>query len=312
VLNESGHATRTNLLDPEVNDMIFADKRDKILDLCQKIKMPEAMTTRVLEQLEQYDFAPLSQGIDRLVDPTRNEEGFRLIQDQLKDQPQAQSIWLAAYLIAALQTHHLYQLKGIDDAIYYETMACFTRFVNEHLESYGDYGFDRAFWPHRQTSLRLFRLGTLEFEMVNYSGQDLLLDGAVVLRSGEPILSVHIPGDARLGGENCHASYEQAKTFFARFYPEFLYKEIYTHTWLLSPALRELLPPESNIMNFQKDYAICRVVEKDNGYIVWVYKNPKLSPEDFPEKTALQRAIKRHVLRGGWIGSAAGVVRINQ
>ena len=60
--------------------MIFADKKDAILDLCQKIKMPEAMTGLVLEQLEQFDFAQFSQGIDRLVDPARNEEGFRLIQ----------------------------------------------------------------------------------------------------------------------------------------------------------------------------------------------------------------------------------------
>lgn len=289
--------------------MFFTDKKDEIRGLCQKIKMPEEMTKVVVELLEQYDFSPLRQGLDMLVDPTSHEDGFRLIQDKLQNQPNAQSIWLSVYLVAALQTHRLYQFKGIDDSIFYETMGCFTRFVNEHLESYGTYSFDRAFWPHRQTSLRLFRLGTLEFERVNYKGQDLLLDGVVVLRSGEPILSVHIPGDARLGGENCHASYDQAKEFFARFYPEFHYKAFFTHTWLLSPALQQLLPQESNILNFQKDYAICHMDEKDNGYIVWVFKSPKLKPEDFPEKTTLQRTIKNHVLRGGLVGSAAGIVR---
>ena len=290
--------------------MIFADKKDEIQGLCQTIKMPVEMTEKVCELLEQYDFAPLSQGLEMLVDPAHNEDGFRLIQEKLQHQANSPTIWLAAYLVAALQTHRRYLLKGIDDSIYYDTMACFTRFVNEHRESYGTYSFDRAFWPHRQTSLRLFRLGTLEFEMVHYTGQDLSLDGDVVLRSGEPILSVHIPGDAQLGGENCHASYDQAKEFFARHYPEFQYKAIYTHTWLLSPTLKQLLPQESNILNFQRDYAICHIDEKDNGYVVWVFKNPKLKPEDFPEKTTLQRTIKSHVLGGGLVGSAAGIVRM--
>ena len=38
-----------------------------------------------------------------------------------------------------------YQKAGISEQMFADTMKCFPRFVREHKECFGDYGFDRAF-----------------------------------------------------------------------------------------------------------------------------------------------------------------------
>ena len=56
--------------------------------------------------------------------------------------------------------------KDLPEDVWLDTMKCFSRFVGEHRNSYGWEGFDRGFWTVRQVRASLFRLGELEYEMV--------------------------------------------------------------------------------------------------------------------------------------------------
>ncbi len=80
-------------------------------------------------------------------------------------------------------------------------------------------------------------------------------------------------------------------------------------SWLLSPALKILLPRTSKIIKFQEMFEICSVNEKDMSFMEWVYKRRDIPLETLPENTSLQRNMKRFLLSGGQIGEASGKLK---
>lgn len=202
---------------------------------------------------------------------------------------------LALMLRAALRSLEMYEKRGISRQVFVDTMGCFSRFVREHKESFGRYGFDREFWTGRQLSLNLFRLGTLEYEHS--------LDG------DEKIISIHIPSDADLSAQAIEESVSFSKEFLAKFDGEYADVKYTCFSWLLAPALKQVLPPQSRILYFQSLFDVKTVQEDNDGYKLWVYKNSALKPEEFPENTTLQRNLKKYVLAGGKVGEAYGIMR---
>jgi len=202
---------------------------------------------------------------------------------------------LKSALTGALELKKEYRRRGIQEKIFFDTMGCFSRFVREYKESYGAYGFDRDWWTGRQLSLSLVRLGELEYEFSRLKG--------------EKAISVHIPSDADLSPERVSLSLSESDWFMERYFPEYFCKEYFCESWLLSPALKTLLPPISNIVRFAERFKLIETNENATDYIQWVYKKPGLSAECFPENTSLQRNIKRYVLSGGKIGEATGVLK---
>lgn len=182
--------------------------------------------------------------------------------------------------------------------VFVDTMKCFTRFVQEHFQSYGAYGFDRGFWTTRQINAKLFRLGELEYEL---------------LREGEKRdISLHIPSDCRLEASLLNESVEKAKAFFTQYFPEWQDAPMVCESWLLSPALKELLPPDSRILRFQRafDLTPCKDDERE-AVLQWVFhlappQQEGVSLSALPEDTGLQRGMKRFLLSGGVIHAARG------
>lgn len=202
---------------------------------------------------------------------------------------------LSVQLTGALLAREQYIKKGISDEIFLDTMGCFNRFVREHRESFGAYGFDRWWWTGRQLSLTLFRIGALEYELCTEDGENLI--------------SVHIPSDADLSDGAVDKSLISARAFLKEYFPAYGDAEFHCHSWLLSPVLGQLLPAESRINKFRKRFTILGFDENADDYKLWVYKNKSLSLEEFPENTTLQRVMKAHLVRGGKVGAAWGKIR---
>ena len=164
---------------------------------------------------------------------------------------------LALYLAAACRTREKYRMMCIPDEIFRDTMGCFSRFLREAKARSGRFIFDRAFWAWRHLACRLFRLGTLEFEYRAAGADEPLPSG---IGPGTPVLSVHISSDARLSDDALPGSYGQADEFFALHGPALcksgMPRAVLCGTWLLSPALRALLSPDSGISRFGRDYNI--------------------------------------------------------
>lgn len=215
---------------------------------------------------------------------------------------------LAVHLAAAELTRQRYRAAGVDETVFIETMRCFPRFLTETHTDTGRWVFDRAFWTWRQLSCRLFRLGALEFE---YRMADETPPPG--LKAGDALLAVHIPSDARLTDEALCASYAGMRRFFAgegaAFCTQGAPRAVTCGTWLLAPALQPLLPAGSGIRRFASDYVLFAVDEADESFYQWLFGG--FAPVgQLPERTSLQRAVKKHLLQGGKLGSARGVLQI--
>lgn len=260
--------------------------------LCRKINMPEEVTRKLVEldsTLEQYPCQEL------LMQEETWAEGLEQIKATLGEDPNGLKR-LCCMLRCALKAREEYDRLGISEEIYVDSMAAFSRFVREHMESYGCYGFDRGFWTTRQVSSKLFRIGQLEYELTT-------LEGA-------PVVSLHIPTDVDLRPEVLRPSVKAGMEEFFRIFPEYVGKTVYCHSWLLSPLLKDFLPENSNILKFQEMFDMEPEGIPGNGVVLWVFKNPKLPKEQYPENTSLQRKLKQFFLNDGQFVEGKGYLRL--
>lgn len=268
--------------------------------LCHAIDLPGECRSHVRCFHQSHGFeALLPQArplLKALLIPAAWDDALARLKALIGDDPRGMKV-LTFMLVCCGETWDSYQSLGISDDIYIETLKCFTRFINEHLESYGTFGFDRDFWTMRQLSARLFRLGTLEFELTEDRGQKAV--------------HVHIPSDADLSPQARHRSYDTARDFIARLFPAYEGVPFLCTSWLLSPALKECLPESSRILSFQSEYKVTEVFPDHDQFLTWVYKRPDIPLADLPESSTLQRNLKKYLLAGGRIGEAAGVLDLH-
>jgi len=260
-------------------------------ELCRKINMPEEVTRRILQIHRTLEVFPC---LDLLMQEETWAEGLDRLKDALGEDPGGFKR-LCCMLRCALMTKERYDRLGISERIYIDTMAAFSRFVREHRESFGTYGFNRGSWTPRQVSARLFRIGQLEYELT-------ALEGA-------PIVSLHIPTDVDLHPEVLVPSIREGLAELYRCFPEYEGKPIYCHSWLMSPLLKEMLPEGSNILRFQELFDMTPETTPGNDVLLWVFKNYKLPKEELPENTSLQRKLKRFYLDGGQFREGIGYLR---
>jgi hypothetical protein len=124
---------------------------------------------------------------------------------------------------------------------------------------------------------------------------------------GDKLISVHIPSDAVMIREKLDQSYEMAKSFFNKYFPDYSDVVMYSRTWLLDPELKTLLPRDSKILSFQSDYKITKIADVDSGVIKWVYKKNYDDYTQLPENTTLQRNLKKYLLSGRKISLVTGI-----
>ena len=259
--------------------------------LCRNINMPEEVTAQLLAI---HRTLPVFPCLDLLMEEATWEEGLKQLKAALGEDPDGLK-QLCCMLRCALRTWERYEKLGISEEIYIASMAAFSRFVREHMESYGRYGFDRGFWTTRQVSAKLFRIGQLEYELTAVKGQ--------------PMVSLHIPTDVDLRPEILRPSVKEGLEEFFRIFPDYAKTTVFCHSWLMSPMLKDFLPEGSNILRFQELFDIDPEGTPDDGVVQWVFRNPKLAPRDFPENTSLQRKLKQFFLAGGRFLEGKAILR---
>ena len=268
-----------------------------IEEICSRIEMPEEATGRILEAAEKVQDADVKALTEKLTLPDAYAAAQKELEEKLKEDKQGFQM-LACMLNAARLTRENYRKKGIGEDIFKATMKCFTRFVTEYKESYGEYGFDRAFWTGRQLSMLLFRIGELEYEVLDAS-----------CRYQRQAVDRHIPSDALLVREKCHESCTAAQGFIAKYFPEHTGEPFMCCSWLLSPALEELLPENSKINCFRREFEITEWEKDSTEFLQWVFKREDIPVKELPEDTSLQKKMKQYLLRGGKVGEATGKLK---
>lgn len=270
----------------------------KISDLCRAISMPEEVSRYVAEFDAGFDYGTVEEACDMLTcrentAPDAWKTGIQILRERLGEDPRGLKM-LSCMLWCCGRTWDFYEKQGISREIFVDTMKCFSRFVGEHRESFGVYGFDREWWTVRQLSGFLFRIGELEYEMAQ----------------GEKGIHLHIPSDTRLERGRVEDSVGRARDFFREKFPEYGDVQMRCHSWLLSPTLREVLSPGSRILAFQELFDIhVRGEDTAGEYRQWVFKRRDLPLVELPEDTSLQRRLKGYLLGGGKMMDADGRLR---
>ncbi len=278
-----------------------------VLALARRLQLPDAVCARLADVLTPALLAQHREALAALMDPARAPLAWQPLEQALAPDDPGGMRLLALYLAAACGTRERYQAAGVPDAVFWDTMGCFGRFLRETRLRCGRFDFDRARWGWRQLACRIFRLGTLEFEYRLLMDAEPLPPG---LAPGQPVLSVHIPSDAQLADGPLAASYAEARRFFAAEGAAFCEngppRVTLCGTWLLAPALRTLLPPTAGILRFARDYTLYAEEPDSGAFYVWLFEG-KQPPAPLPQHTSLQRAAAAHLEAGGKIGEAWGV-----
>ncbi len=127
------------------------------------------------------------------------------------------------------------------------------------------------------------------------------------LMPGDPVLSIHIPRGAKLGGSFCGDSYAEALEVLRSCFPEFKPKAIVCFSWLMDKRIDELCGGAPNIVNFQKPYLAFPLLSAGKEVFSFVFIKPFERLEDLPEDTRLMRALKKRYLDGGCIHAFGGL-----
>ncbi len=263
-----------------------------IVRLCEGICLQKEMREPVLAFAKSFDFSTVEKQLKAFRDYNQMKPAHEELMELLGEDPGHVKM-LACMLKAGADLYDDYVEKGISDQIYFETMKCYTRFIEETHTMIGKWEYDRDFWTTRQAGFHLFRVGELEYE--------------VKPENGKTVISVHIPSDAVFTPKAVDESLEMVKDFWKLYNEELLDCEYLCDSWLLEPALKEMLPTDSNILSFQNRFEVFDEGEANGEFIEWLFqKNRTADYQELPERTSLQRKVKAHLLNGGVIRNTYG------
>lgn len=117
--------------------------------------------------------------------------------------------------------------------------------------------------------------------------------------NGDQMITIHIPAGAPLDFDACRDSLRQAIAFFPRFFPDFQFKALQCGSWLFDPQLADYLPAQSNLVRFQTLFHRYPMVNGSSWQIrERVFGDPELPLDKVPQKTSLQKIVKKHLQEG--------------
>ncbi len=267
-----------------------------VLNLCKKIELQTEIRDKVLTFTKDFDFGRIKNYLSDFCIYEKMDDAYSSIRSVLgKDEDNIKI--LACMLKASADVYDIYKEKGISDDIYFATMKCYTRFIDETYKITGKLYFDRYWWTARQAGGHLFRVGELEYEIKTINNNK--------------VIGIHIPSDADFSKDAIDKSFEQAKRFFEKYYPELRGCEWRCHSWLLDDLLQNMLESDSNIISFQNRFEIFDKGEADTEFIEWLFQSRTKDYKSLPERTSLQRKMKIHILAGGVVRNAYGRLKVN-
>lgn len=218
-------------------------------------------------------------------------EGDRFA-EKLGEKAEKEKFLLCLYTRMAVEVYNDFQEDGITEQVYFDTFYDFTIWYRCCVKQKGIPGLIQEEWLGLPLKRKIYRLGRLQFE-----------PGTLPDPYGaEPALHVHIPEDGKLVPEQCKEAFRRAGEFFKD-----SYKYYDCLSWLLSPNLKKILDPGSNILRFQEMFRICGTVYQNRQAEERVYGFIADDYREYPEETGLQRGLKKYLLENGEPGIGYGI-----
>ncbi len=215
------------------------------------------------------------------------------------------------YLTALPLLDSIYQDLEIDRQVLNETVEDLVwrlTYYQNHHKSWGLSAEDKM-WLARIYHLKIFKLGSLQFEPLDSSAlsSDLLDD--LHMSGQQKMLSVHIMYGQDLSPSACLNSFDRALHFFDRHFPDQDFEYFYCQSWLLYPPLKEVLGEKSRIRQFMDFFHIVsQEAQADLPYRYIFYKKRE-DVQASDVKTRLQAFAFEHPDR---LGIGTGIVSCDE
>lgn len=206
------------------------------------------------------------------------------------------------YMAMLWHTKRCYRWRRISHEVSNATLADVGRHFEIHRARHGSGGISGQDWLMLHARGMIFQLGRLQFErgrLGNRTSQAMQAAG-LPYRKGDPVLSVHVPGFmGPMTPDACDESFQQAREFFPRHFPEESYEIAVCHSWLLDDQLAEYLPESSNIIQFQRRFRPAYRPEANNRITLeFVFRTPDRPLDELPQDSTLERAVVTHIREG--------------
>ena len=199
-----------------------------------------------------------------------------------------------------------YEEKGIPMEVLYDTLHDLVVWTETWSDVKGELAMLEQGWLERHLSMKLFKLGRLQFS----PGKAEMDIPALGITKGDPMMEIHIPAVGPLDQEECLKSIERAKEFFAKYDPDYQYRYFTCHSWLLDTSLKQLLGETSNIIRFQNMFAVlCE--EKSDAILRYVFRwdcTREMLPQ-MPCSSGFAKKVKELTLAGQEFHVSYGVIR---
>ena len=201
--------------------------------------------------------------------------------------------------------HKKLQERGYSEEIWRDSMDDLLSKAYECYDYCGVWGSFVASWFSLFFNFSLFGLGRLEFRLLHFEGE-FEKDGNVI-HDGDLVIDVHIPSKGKLPHDAVVDSYRKACAFFAdrikaRPFP------IVCESWMLWPKHYDILPENSNLIAFQRDYTVYKTVVDEDGGDLWRIFGKEYGKDTskMPKNTTLQKEYAALLDRGEDVGYAFG------
>ena len=146
--------------------------------------------------------------------------------------------------------------------------------------------------------------GRLQFCMfpINY---DVPEEG---LKKGDNIIDVRIPRGDSLIKDVVDDSFDRAKEFFKKYFPQFKFDYYTCHSWMLDDTLYKFLDKESNIIRFKEMWQP-RVKLKMDSILFFVFPGygTRENLVNYNPTSSFAKKVKEYALAGGEFYNMLGV-----
>lgn len=253
------------------------------------------LPAEVVEQLNIYkknrSFMLEPALLNRLLLRSEWDEALKELQGLLEEDKDGFKLLFEMLDIVCNYSYPKYKEMKISDEIFIETMKFITRFLYWHYEYYGEYKFTQGPWFPRMFSCIEFRVGCLEYEFVEGETREI---------------AMHIPSDAKFDRESVLDSLMEFAKFRNTYFPEWQGVTFTCETWMLAPAMEEILTETSNVLAYKHMFELDEIDPEATWYMGFVFPGHTGEYETLPEKTSLHKKIKAMLLSGKKVGVAKG------
>ncbi|MDD5484326.1 MAG: acyltransferase domain-containing protein, partial [Kiritimatiellae bacterium] len=130
-----------------------------------------------------------------------------------------------------------------------------------------------------------------------------------ILKKDDPVLTIHIPATGALAHAECGESFRQMAAFWPKYFPEYKFKALTCASWLLDGQFERHLPPTANIVRFLAEFYLHPIPNADEQQTFErVFGQQIDDVARAPQNTSLQRAVIKHIKNGGRWRSGGGIL----